>query len=113
MRWAMVMIALSAPLSCSGCVALPNLAHPGSEERQQARAQVFEPYPESEPGPPVIGGRPREYQNPRAEVVRVQPRIGEPVLAPCQQALPQPQIAQPQVVTPPAEIYYPPGTSGR
>ena len=98
--------------ACGGCVAPPNLLHPGSEAHQQARSQVFEAYPENEPGPAIVGGRPREYMNPRAEVIRVQPRVGEPLLAPYpQQQMPQAPIAQPPIVTPPPAIYYPPGMS--
>ncbi len=111
MRRILSLIALSAVLpACAGCVAWPNLAHPGNEEHQQARAQVFEPYPENEPGPPIVGARPREYQDPRAEVLRVQPRIGEPILTPCPQSqVPEAPIVQPPIVTPPPAIYNPPG----
>ncbi len=103
---------------CCGCVtqvggfALPNFSHPGTEAAQQARAQVYEPYPENEPGPPVVGARPREYQDPKAEVLRVQPRLGEPVFTPSPQAqVPQQPISQPPIITPPAAIYCPPGTT--
>jgi hypothetical protein len=111
MRGILSLIALSTVLpTCCGCLALPNLAHPGTEEYQQARAKVFEPYPENEPGPPVVGARPREYQDPRAEVLRVQPREGEPILAPVPQSqVSQAPIAQPPIVTPPPAIYCPPG----
>jgi len=110
MRGILSLIALSAVLPAfSGCVAVPNLSHPGTEDHQQARAQVFEPYPENEPGPPVVGARPREYQDPRAEVLRVQPRIGEPILAPYPQS-PAP-IVQPPIATAPPTIYCPPATT--
>jgi len=113
MRGILSLIALSAVLPiCCGCrcLATPDLSHPGTEAHQQARAQVFEPYPENEPGPPVVGARPREYQDPRAEVTRVQPRLGEPILVPCPPSgVPQAPVAQPPVVTPPPAIYYPPG----
>jgi hypothetical protein len=113
MRWILSMIALSAVLpACCGCLAVPNLSHPGTEAHQQARAQVFEPYPENEPGPPIVGARPREYQDPRAEVLRVQPRQGEPILAPCPASqVPQAPIAQPTIITQPPAIYYPPGVT--
>src|SRR5271166_6600170 len=113
MRGILSLIAFSAVLPmCGGCVGLatPNLSHPGTEANQQARAQVFEPYPENEPGPPVVGARPREYQEPRAEVLRVQPRLGEPVFAPSPQAqVPQEPISQPPIITPPPAVYCPPG----
>jgi hypothetical protein len=124
MRGIRSLIALTVALSiCSGCSAdgskfagftLPNFSHPGTEATQQTRAQVFEPYPENEPGPPVVGARPREYEDPRAEVLRVQPRLGEPILTPLPQAQPpQAPIGQPTIVTPPAAIYCPPGAELR
>ena len=115
MRGILSLIVLFAVLpACSGPnrLATPNLVHPGTEEHQQARAQVFEPYPENEPGPPIVGARPREYQDPKAEVLRVQPRLGDPILAPSPQCqTPQPPIAQPSIMTPPSAIYSPPGVT--
>ncbi len=66
MRGIVSLIILSAvlPAGCSN-VSTPNLVHPGTEEHQQARAYIFEPYPENGPGPPIVGARPREYQDPR------------------------------------------------
>ena len=56
----------------TGCqnLARPNLACPGTAEVQQARAEQFDPYPENEPGPKVVGGRPMQYEEPPAEVSR-------------------------------------------
>ncbi len=113
MRGILSLIALSAvlPMGC-GCLSLPNVAHPGTEEHQQARAEVFGLYPENEPGPPIVGARPREYQDPRPEVLRYQPRQGEPIFAPCPQSqAPEAPIAQPPIVTAPPAIYYPPTTT--
>ncbi len=42
----------------------------GTVDRQKSRAVVHDPYPLNDIGPEVIGGRPREYFNPQAEVVR-------------------------------------------
>lgn len=53
----------------------PNWFHPGPAEYQQSRAQLFDPYPENEPGPRIVGGRPMEYDKPPAEVLRVQPPL--------------------------------------
>ncbi|MDY0169645.1 MAG: membrane or secreted protein [Thermoguttaceae bacterium] len=55
-----------------GCCGLapPNLHYPGTAGYQQARAQVFDPYPENEPGPAIEGGRPLEYERPIPEVDR-------------------------------------------
>jgi hypothetical protein len=109
MRRLLYLIAVLALVPiCGGCLATPNFVHPGTEEYQQARARVFEPYPENEPGPPIVGGRPREYQNPVAEVNRVTPRPGEAILWPYGQAAPQQAPAQPAIVTAPPQIYLPP-----
>ncbi|MGA2256556.1 MAG: hypothetical protein ABSG53_18060 [Thermoguttaceae bacterium] len=113
MRRIVALIALSAVLlACCGCLATPNLAHPGTEAHQQARAQIFEPYPDNDVGPPVVGARPREYQDPRPETIRALQRPGEPVLVPCPPSqapqAPQAPIAQPPIVTAPPAIYYPP-----
>ena len=59
-------------LAATGCgnLARPNFRCPGTAEDQQARALRFDPYPESEPGPAVGGGRPLDYEKPPAEVLR-------------------------------------------
>jgi hypothetical protein len=110
MRRALSLIAVVLLLPiCGGCLAMPNVVHPGSEPYQQARARIFEPYPENEPGPPVVGGRPREYQNPVAEPDRVMPRPGETILWPyAQAAAPPPPVAQPPIITGPPAISNPP-----
>ena len=59
-----------------GCRATPpNWGNPGSAQYQQSQAQRFDPYPENEPGPQIVGARPMEYDKPPAEVLRVQPPI--------------------------------------
>ncbi|MHB1033461.1 MAG: hypothetical protein ACYC35_01945 [Pirellulales bacterium] len=59
----------SAIVGCSS-ISPPNWFHPGPASYQQAQAQRFDPYPENETGPPVVGSRPLEYQQPRAEAGR-------------------------------------------
>lgn len=61
----------------AGCTSLarPNWAHPGPADYQQSRAQLFDPYPENEPGPRIVGARPLEFDRPPAEVLRVQPPL--------------------------------------
>ena len=107
---AVLSLATLLPL-CSGCLAMPNIFHPGTEPHQQARAQVFEPYPEREPGPEIVGGRPREYRDPRAEVLRVQPRLGEPLLLPYPPGQMPPPAAGPQIAYPPTVVCPPQATS--
>jgi hypothetical protein len=62
----------------AGCasVARPSLAHPGSAPVQQSRAVRFDPYPENEPGPALVGVRPREYEKPIAEPSRARWHLG-------------------------------------
>jgi hypothetical protein len=59
----------------AGCqsVTPPNWLHPGTADFQQSQAQQFDPYPENEPGPKIVGARPLQYDKPPAEVRRVQP----------------------------------------
>ncbi len=59
-------------LGYAGCNSLapPNWPHPGPAAYQQRLAEHFDPYPENEPAPAIIGGRPLEYEKPQAEVVR-------------------------------------------
>jgi hypothetical protein len=45
----------------------------GSEAYQQARAQRFDPYPETNVGPKVDGGRPEGYDAPPPEAARGRP----------------------------------------
>jgi hypothetical protein len=50
---------------CSSSVARPNWLNPGPVAYQQNQALRYDPYPEDSLGPPVLGGRPREYDRPR------------------------------------------------
>ncbi len=65
-------IALSLLLTTAGCrtAAMPSFCCPGPANQQQLRAQRFDPYTESELGPEVLGGRPREYDRAIPEVDR-------------------------------------------
>jgi len=42
----------------------------GIVDRQKNRAVTFDPYPLNDIGPPIVGGRPREYANPLPEAAR-------------------------------------------
>jgi hypothetical protein len=65
--------ALVAALLMAGCVSgRPLLYSPGTMQQQQFRATLFDPYADTEAGPSVVGGRPREYQQPLSEPVRSQ-----------------------------------------
>jgi len=69
--WVFALAASLAP-GVAGCRGLagPQLAGPGTAAYQQARAERFDPYPENEPGPAVVGARPMEYQHALPEVER-------------------------------------------
>ena len=62
----------------AGCqsTAKPNLTQPGSAQVQQNRAVRFDPYPENEPGPAMVGVRPRGYENPIPEPARARWQLG-------------------------------------
>jgi hypothetical protein len=63
------MALLAGVAGCRG-VDPPNFWRPGSAEYQQRQAERFDPYPENETGPPVVGSRPQGYEKPPAEVQR-------------------------------------------
>jgi len=56
----------------TGCqsMARPQWVDPTPLSRQQARAQQFDPFPENEPGPAIVGGRPREFDRAVPEPLR-------------------------------------------
>ncbi|OHB81850.1 MAG: hypothetical protein A2W31_07055 [Planctomycetes bacterium RBG_16_64_10] len=61
-----------------GCGWLPPVpwCHPGSASYQQRQAVRFDPYPENDLGPPVVGGRPLGFTQPPAEPVRARQQTG-------------------------------------
>ncbi len=76
-RLSFVVLAVGVGFGMGGCrgTGPPNWSHPGPAEYQQRQAQMFDPYPETEPGPEIVGARPMEYDKPAAEVLRVQPPL--------------------------------------
>ncbi len=58
----------------AGCrnLAPPSFFRPGSAPYQQQRAERFDPYPDNDAGPTVLGSRPLGYKKPRSEVDRAQ-----------------------------------------
>ena len=44
---------------------------PGTINEQRNRAAIHDPFPETDVGPDVIGGRPREFDRPLPEAKRV------------------------------------------
>ena len=55
---------------CSPTIRMPRLLHPGPAGYQQFHATQFDPYPQNDVGPEILGGRPRTYMMPPPEVVR-------------------------------------------
>lgn len=52
----------------AGCyspyIRTPNFAHPGTAAEQRADAERFDPYPDPDAGPAVLGGRPPGFTRP-------------------------------------------------
>ena len=58
-------------LAAAGCTSgRPNLMHPGDLQSQRYNAIAHDPYTDTDAGPEVVGGRPRDFQKPLAEPVR-------------------------------------------
>jgi hypothetical protein len=75
-----IVVAVSAVAgSLVGCAQNPFFGTPrlfepaGSEAYQQTRAQRFDPYPDTNIGPRVDGGRPEGYTTPPPEPARGRP----------------------------------------
>ena len=58
------------PVGCSRKVQKPSLFNPGPANYQRQNATVHDPYPLNDVGPPIVGGRPRDFQVPADEVTR-------------------------------------------
>ncbi len=67
-----VAVAMAFSAGCQG-LARPNWLHPGPAQYQQQRAHQFDPYPENEPGPAMVGTRPMEFRSPPPEVQKARP----------------------------------------
>jgi hypothetical protein len=68
----LMILALASALSASGCASGGgwNFWGPGTIQQQRIRATVHDPYPDPDMAPEVVGGRPRDYQQPLPEPVR-------------------------------------------
>ncbi len=56
--------------ACSSAVRKPQLYHPGPAGYQRSNAQQFDPYPQNDVGPEIVGGRPLDFQKPPDELQR-------------------------------------------
>lgn len=67
--WVSLIVAAVSLAGCRG-IHCPRIQGPGTAEYQRAIAQRYDPYPESQVGPDVLGGRPRDFDVTRAETHR-------------------------------------------
>jgi len=67
-----LVLAAALAAAVSGCKGLsgPSWLRPGPTEYQRRAAERFDPYPDQNIAPEVVGGRPREFQQPVAEPER-------------------------------------------
>ncbi len=59
-------------LSLTGCYLRPDFRAPGTKDFQRSRAVIYDPFPDSNAGPSIEGGRPLGYQRPLSDTSRVQ-----------------------------------------
>jgi hypothetical protein len=57
-------------VACSSAVRKPQLLHPGPASFQRYNATQFDPYPQNDMGPEMVGARPPDYALPPDEVKR-------------------------------------------
>ena len=71
-KLASLLLATLVTIGVGGCqnMGRPNWFSPGTAAQQQGQAQQFDPYPENELGPQIVGSRPREFQKPPPETTR-------------------------------------------
>ncbi len=105
MRAAVFLTCLQAIVAVAGCsssVARPNWLNPGEIGYQRQQALRYDPYPEDDLGPPIVGGRPREYDRPREPApLKPNPLFGTPGgVAPPVQLQPTPGAYSPGAYTP-------------
>lgn len=83
MRRIVALLMLLPLTACSSTVFKPTIQHPGPAYFQRNNATHFDPFPQNDMGPEIVGGRPREFQKPPNEVTRA--RQQQPI-APWRQA---------------------------
>jgi hypothetical protein len=65
----LVSLAAASSIAIAGChsIRMPNFAQPGTAQQQRADAERWDPYPDPDAGPPVLGGRPIGFTRPLNE----------------------------------------------
>jgi hypothetical protein len=61
-----------ACLASSGCNLRPNWGPQGTIGAQREQAVLHDPFPSNELGPPIMGGRPLGFEQPRSESTSLQ-----------------------------------------
>ncbi len=97
MRNLQFITALTLVFTCAGCGIFQNpiTCNPGSESYQINQAKAYDPYPDPNSGPPVVGGRPLDYINPRPE-----PDVTKPMF------VNNPRYGAPPAAYGPPQAYY-------
>jgi hypothetical protein len=113
-RIVLLLCCLTMTVGCGSAFGLPTLCEPQSASQKLARAKKFDPYPDPNIGPEMVGARPLGFMNPREE-----PDVTKQSLPPSLfgYAPPAPPYAPPasyypssNVVAPPATAIAPPAT---
>lgn len=72
LRLMLLAAVVGGSVASSGCHLRPEWGSPGDMNSQRARSMQHDPYPSNELGPPILGIRPRDYDQPRSEVTQLQ-----------------------------------------
>ncbi len=71
MRILLIYLSLVLLTALCGCkLPRPNIHQPGPEKVQRYEATQFDPYGDTDAGPEIVGGRPRDFQRPFSEPER-------------------------------------------
>ncbi len=65
-------VGLVVCLLFAGCHLRPNWGPQGTIGAQRARANIHDPFPSNDLGPPIVGGRPLGFEQPRSEPTNLQ-----------------------------------------
>jgi hypothetical protein len=84
--------------ACSPTIRYPRWNAPGPAPYQRYVATQYDPYPQGDVGPEIVGGRPREYSKPPNEVARARQYSARGATSP---AAANPAVATPAATLPP------------
>ena len=70
-RWP-VCLFVAICITSTGCGLRPNWGPQGTIGAQRERAVLHDPFPSNELGPPIMGGRPVGFEQPRSETTSLQ-----------------------------------------